>query len=549
MANLKFKDETGKWIGIPSIKGEPGEPGKNGERGEPGVGVIPGGLAGQYLRKKTDADYETEWADVESGGSEIDESVLLHYKGHVATIDDLPSTGQASGSLTSAYMGIDSTILGTNLSAIEFIKSLVGNQYYIGVYNSPTDYLIVSSADVDAFKDISFIKRGNGNSDSTTEAYAFVIVDESKEHNIQVCCNAGRSVAYLKTPTGSGTLQPSVDYKSTILKLKSIQLYTGANACLYGNVPNVLTYVENPANSIFGVNSIGNFWSEQVTAMTCLRLNFENNYVYTEGMQCLKSNGDGTLAWVLTESVAEVNDVYTVGENNDIYRCNNVPSWEHWSKSEKTTGNLVNYVSEYSSSKPFVFEGKQPGLYMFTGNSTVYLKGSSSDKSQISKTLGDNTLHIFKEYSEATAGETFAAYSGSDGRYTTISKVTSNNYGISDVSVVGNGFNYIKKPETLYESSGTTGNVTLSRNVSNYSYIDIIHSAGSSRHYTNTANSIVGIYQVGYDGDTVIIQTKNLKIDGTSITIEGNGRVYHYNGTVAQDKEDYISIYKVVGYK
>ena len=63
MANLKFKDETGKWVSIPSIQGEPGE------KGEPGAGIIPGGLAGQYLRKTTDADYETELADIEGESS------------------------------------------------------------------------------------------------------------------------------------------------------------------------------------------------------------------------------------------------------------------------------------------------------------------------------------------------------------------------------------------------------------------------------------------------------------------------------------------------
>lgn len=268
----------------------------------------------------------------------VDTTTLLNYKGHVASVEDLDSTGQPSGTLTDQFMGIDNTILGTDETAIAAIKSLVGDAYFLGVYKSPTDYLIISSTDSDAFKDISFIKSGFGSTDAATSTYAFVVVDESKEHNIQICCNAGRSVAYLKTPSGSGTLQPSENYKGTATKLKSVQLYAGADACLYGNVPNVLNYVNTPYAGIFSVNSQGNFWTDQASGMTCLRLNFENNYIYNEGMQCLKSNGDGTLSWVLTDSVAQINDMRTVGDSHEIYVCMPGYVWTRWnntySKSE-----------------------------------------------------------------------------------------------------------------------------------------------------------------------------------------------------------------------
>lgn len=287
----------------------------------------------QFTNKKYVDD-----AIANNAGPAIDESVLLHYKGHVDTVEDLDSTGQPSGTLTDQYMGIDNTILGTDETAIAAIKELVGDAYFLGVYKSPTDYLIISSTDSDAFKDISFIKSGFGSTEAATSTYAFVIVDESKEHNVQICCNAGRSVAYLKTPSGSGTLRPSENYKGIAQKLKSVQLYAGANACLYGNVPNALNYVNTPSTGIFNVNSQGNFWTDQASGMTCLRLNFENNYIYNAGMQCLKSNGDGTLSWVLTDSIAQINDMRTVGASHEIYVCMPGYVWTKWndtySKSE-----------------------------------------------------------------------------------------------------------------------------------------------------------------------------------------------------------------------
>ena len=37
MANLKFKDENGNWVSIPSIQGEPGKDGKDGHTPIKGV--------------------------------------------------------------------------------------------------------------------------------------------------------------------------------------------------------------------------------------------------------------------------------------------------------------------------------------------------------------------------------------------------------------------------------------------------------------------------------------------------------------------------------
>ena len=44
-----------------SIKGSPGTNGTNGQDGAPGAGVASGGTTGQYLKKKSGTDYDTEW--------------------------------------------------------------------------------------------------------------------------------------------------------------------------------------------------------------------------------------------------------------------------------------------------------------------------------------------------------------------------------------------------------------------------------------------------------------------------------------------------------
>ena len=48
-------------FGIP--QGPQGPQGAKGDKGDPGEGVPEGGATGQVLRKKSNEDYDTEWAD------------------------------------------------------------------------------------------------------------------------------------------------------------------------------------------------------------------------------------------------------------------------------------------------------------------------------------------------------------------------------------------------------------------------------------------------------------------------------------------------------
>ena len=46
------------------LKGENGLNGKDGIKGEKGEGIPTGGTTGQFLKKKSNTDYEYEWADI-----------------------------------------------------------------------------------------------------------------------------------------------------------------------------------------------------------------------------------------------------------------------------------------------------------------------------------------------------------------------------------------------------------------------------------------------------------------------------------------------------
>lgn len=117
----------------------------------------------------------------------------------------------------------------------------------------------------------------------------------------------------------------------------------------------------------------------------------------------------------------------------------------------------------------------------------------------------------------------------------------------------------IEQPTVLYNnSSGTTGTVTLSQTINNFSYIEIFFSKNinreknglSSIRITRTSGTEYASMMV-YSDDTnkPQILAKNVKLNGTSIT---NVTSYYINFTasgVSTGSSNEISIYRVLGYK
>ena len=127
-------------IGPAGADGADGKDGKDGKDGTDGVGVPDGGTTGQVLKKKSNTDYDTEWAD-ESGGSE----------------HGIPGGGTANQILAknsntdydvrwvdpSASSQVQSDWDQTNISAVDYIKNkpnnLVQDANYVHTDNNYTD--------------------------------------------------------------------------------------------------------------------------------------------------------------------------------------------------------------------------------------------------------------------------------------------------------------------------------------------------------------------------------------------------------------------------
>lgn len=83
--------------GIQGEKGETGATGATGAQGAPGVGVPAGGTTGQVLKKKSNTDYDTEWANEEGGGG----------SGSTVSVTQIQSTGTKIATITVDGVGTD----------------------------------------------------------------------------------------------------------------------------------------------------------------------------------------------------------------------------------------------------------------------------------------------------------------------------------------------------------------------------------------------------------------------------------------------------------
>lgn len=110
------------------------------------------------------------------------------------------------------------------------------------------------------------------------------------------------------------------------------------------------------------------------------------------------------------------------------------------------------------------------------------------------------------------------------------------------------------KPISLYNnSSGTTGTVTLSQSVANFTYIEVYYKddwnySGMTKVYSaNGKTALLTATRIA-SNNSAFIKSRNVKLNGTQITTEYNGNWSSWDNSTS-DTKTYISIYKVNGYK
>ena len=134
-----------------------------------------------------------------------------------------------------------------------------------------------------------------------------------------------------------------------------------------------------------------------------------------------------------------------------------------------------------------------------------------------------------------------------------------NTYTTSDTETYSCNYvnNIINNSDTLYESTdGTTGNVSLSKSITNYDYLDIVYGDNTRKMIQRIATNST-IFNLSRQ---VIDTNKNLFFRNTQYTLASNSiSVQYFNGYTIYASNNNITfetltasgvtIYKVIGYK
>lgn len=290
----------------------------------------------------TDIAQMSEDGDI-SGGDEI-----LHYKGHVASENLLPAIGQPSGTrignvctpYSSVYSNMlkassETTLIGYSSYKDYFLILDAPNSSYYGGIIFATDYPEQISV---------FFGRISYQTNYHTVGVA-IKYDANKPVYYRThknTTNSNYEVLYDKESGSTGYI--NTDVLEWTLIDENTNFFKGVNSDNYAleknhatnkyyephitnNIPN-LKFKKTTFNHLILSTIVGT----PIEADTFT--NPENTYYYNDGMiltQCPDGNYQHT-AFVTADTTVKKNDVYTVGDDYDIYRANELPQWEVWSK-------------------------------------------------------------------------------------------------------------------------------------------------------------------------------------------------------------------------
>lgn len=297
-----------------------------------------------YTKEQADASTE---AIVEERITELGTNDLLHYKGHVDTVDELPSLGQPTGVVTTQTVTIKSSL---NDEVIPLDTTMGGLVSVLPYYLCANNYDSVSG-DYRIFLEteypevihavVSYIQGGTGNTGSLYRGYLGYYIEHNPEkpvyltatgnHNYfprRVYTNESGSWAQISAGPASISRQIVNANSDYIIMPYGYSNVGGGNfggSITYGSalyINSNLPYLKLRYINL-GIN--GNVLCDSV------KLNKEN-YYYNDGMKFLEADVNGQMHFVKNVTSTVLNDTYTVGDSYDIYRRNELPAWERWSQ-------------------------------------------------------------------------------------------------------------------------------------------------------------------------------------------------------------------------
>lgn len=265
---------------------------------------------------------------------------LLHFKGHVDTINDLPSLGQISATYATPNLNINQSnynyLTNGDISLKSNINSYItatAAKYYIAsiTNDSYKTRRFVGTNHPEIIDGFSFYFSSAVSSSSTSISGIFIHVNASADKPAFLRCSGDLSANYTGITYEDGT--GGAINSGTITRPFWYQLnnffYSSCN--LLSNLPTPIKFKIPPFDQFWYCDDWRGTSSQKAwykpTTVTAVPI--EGGFTYADGMYMIKANVETEqLEFIGSGSIAKVNDVYTVGSMKELYRCNERPEWE-----------------------------------------------------------------------------------------------------------------------------------------------------------------------------------------------------------------------------
>lgn len=231
-------------------------------------------------------------------------SKRLKYKGHVNSKEDLPTAGQASGTLISPSNSIRTefanNIISNDITRKEKIENArtVSYNYYLGMWFDKVNYAFMLETNYPEIIDAIYFAPTNGYGACVT-MYVHINASTSKPCKVS-------NINIINYEDGTSTSS-----NTTMSKPGWVYKDTGWNdlfkaLSMFSNIGHSLKFKKNPNVTSYQYNT--------------LEL---NGFFYNESYKMLDFDENGNTSFVTTTpSDINENDVYTVGANYDLVRGN-----------------------------------------------------------------------------------------------------------------------------------------------------------------------------------------------------------------------------------
>lgn len=250
---------------------------------------------------------------------------LLHYKGHVNTTDNLPSTGQSSETplqksiyLINNLADISTTTNPHTSDTTWYDRFIASNWRNYGQYFA----LIVNSSSYKDQKIAGYV------TDYPEQLALFVDeVTNGKLLGLVATYDANKPIYLIYNDYYNRVLFNQINSNSSMMS----QMESVYNSSYSGNSTGYFDKSNGTTNIRLFLNTKLKYKPYDVDANSSIVVNVNgSDFVYSGNNYVLKNSVNNTPILVTSESETNINDTYTVGVNNEIYTVSSNYTWEHW---------------------------------------------------------------------------------------------------------------------------------------------------------------------------------------------------------------------------